>query len=1189
MVFNPVFFETNESSELSYFARPQKISNANYLFADIMNVYSKKGGPVATGFGKPASAYSNNNEKFPVWAGDLESEQILKLTKTLGGLFAESNFPKLLDANTQKRITKEQLTDLLGKIKNILSKGKNAGLDLSGMFDVLQQGVVEGKEIKLLFDDGANGVSVKIVQLETPENNPIAGEESISNFIIKINQLIGNQKNSDVYANKATLTNANSSVVQKGKRTLSSGLVAIVLANPPENEISDSHVVLNKLASTNNFERLLKETVSVKNNKNGKSVSQQRLGVIIKKLSTFIKAVKTEIHLSGKSMDEKVDNINVLIQNITTYLQTQPKNKFMNKLADELNQFENNIAKLNVVNVAKNNRTAINNSVINGTNAKLSEVKSFISSIEQELKEISKAIPKKVDNTTKPFKDTLSKVNITKSVKTVNEKLTKLNSVISEIVNELGKAEESGGSRLSSTILPLQKKGIELQNLINTTKQGLREISKTVTEINTDTIKPMKETLSKVKVTKTVKTVNEKLTKLSSEISEIVNELGKAEESGESRFSSPILSLQKKGIELEKLINTTKQGLREISKTVAETNIDTIKPMQETLSKVEVAKTVNRVNEKLTKLSSEISEIVNELINTEESGDNETLHKLSSLKTKISEPKNFVHSSEHELEKISKVKAEMPKPVKETVQKVEVSKTINTVNDKLTKVSLAVSEIVNKLEKEKSGQSEILQKVSLMQTKVSKIRTFVQSIKRTLSKDEVTKTIKLTGEKFNQLSSAISEDVSELGKADEIVNLKKSVSNFANAEQKNSNTGSISNQIGDNYKNTVKQINRLIVKINSLPINDHEFKLSINDLSNKIEKYTVSDNAETTQLVKSIISEIKRTVGSRFSVAQKKTTVKKITSLVSKLSDLLVSKDADVYRENKQQATDVQNVVDKTRGNLEIDNFEHEVDKAVTKLESKFVSAILEEKESNIADNKLSAPIVKSSKPKTEINETTAVNNDAVKSKMENKTAAKDGHENKNSSSEQKDFPGAQVEHVADNDKDTKFSEKLNSINITHSNTAGKTFYADNTVANELSHAITKEDLIKNFSEIVKSAKEKSITLQLKPVELGKIKVTLSMLHNDSVKANIQVENHVIKQFVENNISQLYAQLGKSGLQFASVDVSVSQNPFAKESKYGSNGHKKQKGGNTFNGNIPLEEDNSKAREFGYNTYEYLV
>jgi flagellar hook-length control protein FliK len=282
-------------------------------------------------------------------------------------------------------------------------------------------------------------------------------------------------------------------------------------------------------------------------------------------------------------------------------------------------------------------------------------------------------------------------------------------------------------------------------------------------------------------------------------------------------------------------------------------------------------------------------------------------------------------------------------------------------------------------------------------------------------------------------------------------------------------------------------------------------------------------------------------------------------------------------------------VNNKKRQNLEVKNFENEVDKAVVKLESKFVSSILEEKSSYKSNKKNSASVAKTGKFTESVNETNSTNYDTTKTKMGNNAATKDRQENRNTNPDPKEISVGKVERVAEKEKGSNFSEKLNSINITHNNMSTKTLHAAQTVANELPPVITKEELIKKFSEIVKSAKEKSITLQLKPVELGKIKVTLSMLHNDAVKANIQVENHVIKQFVENNISQLYAQIGKSGLQFSSVDVSVSQNPFAKESKYGYNGQKRQKGGNSFSGNISVEEENPKAREFGYNTYEYLV
>ncbi len=1006
MVFNPVFFETNESSDLSYFARPQKISNANYLFADIMNVYSKKGGQVAPGFGKPEGMQSNEKGKLPVWAGELKSEEILKLTKELSNLFAGGNFTDLLKSNTQKTITKEQLINLLGEIKNLLSKGKNAGFDLSGIFEVLQQGVTEGKEIKLLFDDGANGVSVKIVKTQNSESLSAQNEKSTDNFIIKINQLITNQNNSQIQVKKTQELNTKITDNKKVDRKISSGLFAIALANIPENEIADSQVVLNKLTSINNFERLLKESVSSINGKNNEPVSKTELGVIIKKLSNFIKSIKTEISSSDKKVDEKVDNINVLIQNIANYIQSQPQNKFTEKLADELIRFSNEMAKIKNV----------------------SEIK----------------------------------VNTNENGEILDAKANaKLSSAVSEMATELSKVEKTGQSEPTKNISELKAKVSELQNLINSLKQ----------------------------------------------------------ESGE------------------------------VSKVVAKSS----EPIKQTITKDKVAQTVNAVSEKVTKLSSAVSEIVTELSKVEKAEQSEPTKNISELKAKVSKLQTLINSLKQESEEVRKVVAKSSEPIKQTITKGKVSQTVNAVSEKVTKLGSAVSEIVTELSiVEKTGQSEPTKNIPELKAKVSKLQTYVIT--------KVTSNHK------------------------EFVNLEKSAPSLVNAEKKNQSSNSIPNQVRSEDQKAIKEIDRLLVKINSSSINGQELKSSLNDLYNKVEKVTVSDNAEATKLTKSIKSEIKKIVKGKITFARKTLAVKKITTLVRKFSDSLIPKEIGEKGINKLSVTD------KTYQNVEVVNFEKEVKKAVTKLESKFVSAILEEKNNRKTNEKLSATVDKAENAKGKSNGTTSYNENSVKSKTENKSTAQDGSNNNNSSPDSKANTGAQVEHVAENNKEPKFSEKLNSINVTHNNITGRSFDAVKTTVGELATTtITKEDLINKFSEIVKSAKEKSITLQLKPVELGKIKVTLAVMHNDSVKANIQVENNVIKQFVENNISQLYSQLGKAGLQFSSVNVSVSQNPFAKESRYGNSGHKKQKGGNSFNGNIPIEEENKKTREFGYNTYEYLV
>ncbi len=199
-------------------------------------------------------------------------------------------------------------------------------------------------------------------------------------------------------------------------------------------------------------------------------------------------------------------------------------------------------------------------------------------------------------------------------------------------------------------------------------------------------------------------------------------------------------------------------------------------------------------------------------------------------------------------------------------------------------------------------------------------------------------------------------------------------------------------------------------------------------------------------------------------------------------------------------------------------------------------------------------------------------------------------YENKGRESQNQSFAGNDKGSVhVKSDFRSAFIERVDALPTNTPNVMREKF-ANIKMFSDLSMpTVTKEELIKNFSAIIEKAKEKSITLQLHPDNLGKVKVTLSVAHNQAVQANIQVENHIIKQFMENNLSQLYAQMGKTGVQFSSVNVSVSQNPFTKDSNSNGSHQKKGKGKYSNVEDYAPESENGSIRAFGYNTYEYLA
>ena len=135
---------------------------------------------------------------------------------------------------------------------------------------------------------------------------------------------------------------------------------------------------------------------------------------------------------------------------------------------------------------------------------------------------------------------------------------------------------------------------------------------------------------------------------------------------------------------------------------------------------------------------------------------------------------------------------------------------------------------------------------------------------------------------------------------------------------------------------------------------------------------------------------------------------------------------------------------------------------------------------------------------------------------------------------------------------------------------------------------VEQSNLVKHLAKIIQQKEKTSIEFQLKPEHLGKVKVALDLI-NDTVKANITVENVHTKQMLENNLNELYSQLQKSGVLFKDVNITLSQNGNSHE-RYARSykGNKKNARFKKID-EINEIENNEDVRRFGYNTYEYLI
>ncbi len=132
---------------------------------------------------------------------------------------------------------------------------------------------------------------------------------------------------------------------------------------------------------------------------------------------------------------------------------------------------------------------------------------------------------------------------------------------------------------------------------------------------------------------------------------------------------------------------------------------------------------------------------------------------------------------------------------------------------------------------------------------------------------------------------------------------------------------------------------------------------------------------------------------------------------------------------------------------------------------------------------------------------------------------------------------------------------------------------------------IKSNEIVKEMNKILARPETQSMTFQVTPDELGKIKLVIDLIENH-VSAKIEVESEQVRQIVQNNIEQLKSSIQSSGVQVSSLNVSLNYN----EQKAGKNAFGKKK--NSLNeNNFEIEdakEDNSR-KKMGYSTVEFLA
>ncbi|KAF0151644.1 MAG: hypothetical protein FD143_1777 [Ignavibacteria bacterium] len=132
---------------------------------------------------------------------------------------------------------------------------------------------------------------------------------------------------------------------------------------------------------------------------------------------------------------------------------------------------------------------------------------------------------------------------------------------------------------------------------------------------------------------------------------------------------------------------------------------------------------------------------------------------------------------------------------------------------------------------------------------------------------------------------------------------------------------------------------------------------------------------------------------------------------------------------------------------------------------------------------------------------------------------------------------------------------------------------------------IKQQEILPEFSKMVLNGEKQTMTLQLTPENLGKVKLTVDMIDNQII-TKIEVESEQVKQFVQSNLDQLKQNMQSAGIPLTNVNVSLSDEQknyklFAQRKKALSRDDKEDI--------IESVTQLNSKKQMGYNTYEFTA
>jgi flagellar hook-length control protein FliK len=193
----------------------------------------------------------------------------------------------------------------------------------------------------------------------------------------------------------------------------------------------------------------------------------------------------------------------------------------------------------------------------------------------------------------------------------------------------------------------------------------------------------------------------------------------------------------------------------------------------------------------------------------------------------------------------------------------------------------------------------------------------------------------------------------------------------------------------------------------------------------------------------------------------------------------------------------------------------------------------------------------------------------------ENETAIK---ETENNSSDRKDS--------AKHKSNESFKNILQSADQINGNDSDKFKIAPELKTSpDVPKTIKTHEIIPEFTKIIRTGEKQSMTFQLTPENLGKVKLIVEMIDNH-INTRIEVENEQVKQFIQSNVEQLKQNLQSSGIQLSSVNISLTES----EQKFSKAFSQRKKSGERVS-KVKINDEQARPtqKSLGYNTYEFLA